>query len=80
LASIVFKAIGNAEDSQLSLQLAVVDYLLLVESFKTLNVLVGFSEFLSLTSSSLAYSSDKPIGCGTDGGIDCRVEGKDCLS
>jgi hypothetical protein len=26
------------------------------------------------------YSGGKPIGCGTDGGIECRVEGEDCLS
>ena len=79
-ASIVFKAIGNAEDSQSSSQLAVVDCPLLVELFKMLDVLVGFGKFLSLTSGSLVYSCDKPMGCGTDGGIDCRVKGEDCLS
>ena len=76
----MFKASGNAKDSQLSSQLAVVDCLLLVESFKLLDVLVGFSKFLSLTGGSLIYSGDKPIGCGVDSGIDCWIEGKDCLS
>jgi hypothetical protein len=28
----------------------------------------------------LVHSGGKPIGCGTDGGIERRVEGKDCLS
>jgi hypothetical protein len=79
-ASIAFKASGNADDSQSSSQLVVVNCPLLVESFKALDVLVGFGELLSLTGGSLAYSGDKPIGCGMDGGIDCRVKGKDCLS
>jgi hypothetical protein len=70
----MFKAIGNAEDFQLSLQLAVVSCLLLVEAFKLLDVLVGFGELLSLLSGLLVYSGDKPIGCGADGGIDCWIE------
>jgi len=76
----VFKASGNAEDSQLSSQLAVVDCSLLVEAFESLDVLVGFGELLSLTGSSLAYSGDKPIGCGMDDSIDHWVKGKDDLS
>jgi len=76
----VFKASRNAEDSQLSSQLVVVDCSLLVEVFESLNVLAGFGKLLSLMGGLLIYSGDKPIGCGVDGGIDCRVKGEDCLS
>ena len=58
MAFIIFKAIGNAEDFQLSSQLVVVGCLLLVEAFESLNVLVGFGKLLSLLSSSLMYSGD----------------------
>jgi hypothetical protein len=58
----------------------VVNCSLLVEAFELLNVLAGFSELLSLMGGSLTYSGDKPIGCGTDGGIDHWVKGEDCLS
>jgi len=80
LASIAFKASENAEDSQSSSQLVVVDCPLLVEAFKSLDVLAGFGKLLSLMGSSLIYSGDKPIGCGIDGGINHRVEGEECLS
>jgi hypothetical protein len=76
----MFKAIGNAEDSQSSSQLAVVSCSLLVEAFEPLDVLVGFGELLSLLSGLLVYSGDKPIGCGIDGSIDCWIECEDCLS
>jgi len=54
----MFKAIGNAEDFQLSSQLVVVGCLLLVEVFESLNVLAGFGKLLSLLSSSLIYSGN----------------------
>ena len=76
----MFKASENAEDSQSSSQLAVVNCPLLVEAFELLDVLAGFGELLSLMGSSLVYSGDKPIGCGVDGGIDHRVKGEECLS
>jgi len=62
------------------LQLSVVLCLLLVDSLESLDFLLGFSNLLSILGRSLAYSGCKPIGCGVDGGIERRVEGKDCLS
>jgi hypothetical protein len=76
----MLKAIGNAEEAQSSLQLSVVLCLLLVDSFESLDFLLGLGELLSVLGCSLAYSGGKPIGCGTDGGIERRVEGEDCLS
>ena len=35
---------------------------------------------MSVLGHSFAYSGGKPIGCGVDGGIECRAKGKDCLS
>jgi hypothetical protein len=71
LASITFKAIGNVEDSQLSLQLVVVCCLLLDELLEPFNLLVSLIEFLSVLGHLLVNSSGKPIGCGVDGGIEC---------
>jgi hypothetical protein len=76
----MLKAIGNAEEAQSSLQLSVVLCLLLVDSFESLNFLLGFGDLLSVLGRLLAYSGGKPIGCGADGGIERRVEGEDCLS
>jgi hypothetical protein len=76
----MLKAIGNAEEAQSSSQLSVVLCLLLVDSFESLDFLLGFSELLSILGHSLTHSGGKPIGCGADGGIERRVEGKDCLS
>jgi hypothetical protein len=71
----MLKAIGNAEEAQSSSQLSVVLCPLLVDSLKSLDFLLGFGDLLSILGRSLAYR-----GCGADGGIKCRVEGKDCLS
>jgi hypothetical protein len=76
----MLKAIGNAEEAQSSSQLSVVLCPLLVDSFKSLDFLLGFSDLLSVLGHSFAHSGGKPIGCGTDGGIECRIEGEDCLS
>jgi hypothetical protein len=76
----MLKAIGNAEEAQSSSQLSVVLCLLLVDSLKSLDFLFGFGDLLSILGHSLAHSGGKPIGCGTDGGIEHRVEGEDCLS
>jgi hypothetical protein len=76
----MLKAIGNAKEAQSSSQLSVVLYLLLVDSLESLDFLLGFGNLLSILGHSLTYSGCKPIGCGADGGIECRVEGKDCLS
>ena len=54
--------------------------MLLVDSLESLDFLLGFSNFLNVLGRSLMYSGCKPIGCGTDSGIECRIEGKDCLS
>jgi hypothetical protein len=80
LALVTLKAIGNTEEAQSSSQLSVVLCSLLVDLFESLNFLLGFSDLLSVLGRSLTYSGCKPIGCGTDGGIEHRVEGKDCLS
>ena len=80
MALVTFKAIGNAEEVQSSSQLLVVLCLLLVDSLELLNFLLGFGDLLSILGRSLMYSGCKPIGCGTDGGIECRVKGEDCLS
>jgi len=53
---------------------------LLVDSLESVDFLLGFGELLSVLGCSLAHSGGKPIGCGADGGIERRVEGKDCLS
>jgi hypothetical protein len=76
----MLKAIRNAEEAQSSLQLSVVLCPLLVDSFELVDFLLGLGELLSILGRSLAHSGGKPIGCGTDGGIERRVEGKDCLS
>jgi hypothetical protein len=76
----MFKAIGNAEQAQLSLQLVVVSSLLLVEAFELLNVLTSLVELLSVLGHSFVYSGDKPIGHGTDGSIEYWIKGEDCLS
>jgi len=76
----MLKAIGNAEEAQSSLQLSVVLCLLLVDSLELLDFLFGFGDLLSILGHSLVHSGGKPIGCGTDGGIEHRVEGEDCLS
>ena len=79
-ALVTLKAIGNAEEAQSSSQLSVVLCPLLVDSLKSLDFLLGFGELLSVLGRSFAYSGGKPIGCGTDGGIERRVKGEDCLS
>ena len=61
------------------MQLSVVLCSLLVDPFELLNFLLGFGDLLSILGRSLAHSGRKPIGCGADGGIERRVEGKDCL-
>ena len=80
MALVMLKAIGNAEEAQSSSQLSVVLCLLLVDSLESLDFLLGFGNLLSILGHLLTYSGCKPIGCGTDGGIECRVEGEDCLS
>jgi hypothetical protein len=80
LALITLKAIRNTEEAQSSSQLSVVLCPLLVDLLKSLDFLFGFGKFLSILGRSLAHSGGKPIGCGVDGGIECRVEGEDCLS
>ena len=79
-ALVTLKAIGNAEEAQLSSQLSVVLCLLLVDSLESLNFLLNFSDLLSVLGHLLMHSGGKPIGCGVDGGIERRVEGEDCLS
>jgi len=76
----MLKAIRNAEEAQSSSQLSVVLCLLLVDSLELLDFLLGFGNLLSILGCSLIHSGCKPIGRGTDGGIECRVEGEDCLS
>jgi hypothetical protein len=76
----MLKAIGNAEEAQLSSQLSVVLCLLLVDLLKLLNFLLSLSDLLGILGHLFMYSGCKPIGCGADGGIECRVEGEDCLS
>jgi hypothetical protein len=76
----MLKAIRNAKEAQSSSQLEVVLCLLLVDSLKLLDFLLGFGDFLSILGCLLVYSGCKPIGCGTDGGIEHRIEGEDCLS
>jgi hypothetical protein len=80
LALVTLKAIRNTKEAQLSSQLSVVLCPLLVDSLESLDFLLGFGDFLSILGHSLAYSGCKPIGCGADGGIECRVKGEDCLS
>jgi len=80
LALITLKAIRNAKEAQLSSQLSVVLCPLLVDSLESLDFLLGFGDLLSILGRSLVHSGGKPIGCGADGGIEHRVEGKDCLS
>jgi hypothetical protein len=53
---------------------------LLVDSFESLDFLLSFGDLLSVLGCLFAHSGGKPIGCGTDGGIERRVEGEDCLS
>ena len=62
------------------MQLSVVLCPLLVDSFKSLDFLLGFSDLLSVLGRSFVHSGGKPIGCGADGGIEHRIEGEDCLS
>jgi hypothetical protein len=76
----MLKAIGNTEEAQLSLQLLVVLCPLLVDLLESLDFLLGFGDLLSIVGRLFMHSGGKPIGCGTDGGIERRVEGKDCLS
>jgi len=76
----MLKAIGNTEEAQLSSQLSVVLCPLLVDSLELLDFPLGFGNLLSVLGHLLAHSGGKPIGCGMDGGIERRVEGKDCLS
>ena len=76
----MLKAIGNAEEAQLSSQLSVVLCSLLVDLLELLDFLLSFGDLLSVLGRSLAYSGCKPIGCGADGGIEHWVEGEDCLS
>ena len=80
MALVTLKAIGNTEEAQLSLQLLVVFCLLLVDPLELLNFLLSSGKLLSILGHSLMHSGCKPIGCGTDGGIEHRIEGKDCLS
>jgi hypothetical protein len=53
---------------------------LLVDPLESVDLLVGLGELRSVLCCSLAYSGGKPKGCGTDGGIEHRVEGEDGLS
>ena len=76
----MLKAIGNAEEAQSSLQLLVVLCPLLVDSLESLDFLLSFGDLLSILGRLFTYSGCKPIGCGTDGGIERRVKGEDCLS
>ena len=62
------------------MQLSVVLCPLLVDSLESLDFLFGFGDLLSILGRLLVHSGCKPIGCGTDGGIEHRVEGEDCLS
>ena len=80
MASITFKAIGNAEEAQLSSQLVVVCGVLLVDALESVDLLLCLVELLRVLRCSLVHSGGKPIGCGADGGIECWVKGKDCLS
>jgi len=79
-ALVTLKAIGNAEEAQSSSQLSVVVCSLLVDSFESLDFLLGFGDLLSVLGCLLMYSGGKPIGCGADGGIEHWIEGEDCLS
>jgi hypothetical protein len=80
LALVTLKAIGNAEEAHSSLQLPVVFLVLLVDLLESVDLLLGLSELHSVLCHSLAYSGGKPKGCGTDGGIEHWIEGKDGLS
>ncbi len=74
---IMFKAIGNAEDSQLSLQLSVVSIVLGVESFELFDPSCCLFELLDIVFSPLGDCGGEPEGSGSDGGIECGVEGED---
>jgi hypothetical protein len=80
LASITFKAIGNAEEAQLSSQLVVVCGVLLVDALESVDLLLCLVELLRVLRCSLMHSGGKPIGCGMDGGTEHWVEGNECLS
>ncbi len=53
---------------------------LLVESFELNDVEFCFREALGVVFGPLPDSGGEPEGGGTDGGIEGRVEGEDCLS
>jgi hypothetical protein len=60
----------------LSSQLSVVSLSLLVDRFELGDLVLCFLELLSQVGCLLANSGDKPKGCGTDGGRDGCVKGK----
>ena len=72
----MFKARGNCKQAQSSLQLSVVSLLLLVDRFRSGNLVLHFLELLSQVGCSLANSGDKPKGHGPDGGRDGWVKGE----
>jgi hypothetical protein len=53
---------------------------LLVDSLESLDFLLSFGDLLSILGHLFAHSGGKPIGCGADGSIECRVGGEHCLS
>jgi len=76
---IMFKAIRNAEEAQLSSQLSVVSIALGIESFKLFNPSRRLFELLDVVFSPLLDCGGEPEGGGADGGIESGIEGKDCF-
>jgi len=75
-ALVTFKARGNCEQAQSSLQLSVVGSSLLVDGFELCDLMLCFLELLSRVSHLLVNSGDKPKGHGADGGRDGCVKGE----
>ncbi len=48
--------------------------------FELLNLLCSLFEPLSVVFYPLLDSGGEPVGYGVDGGVECWVKGKDCLS
>ncbi len=75
----MFKAIGNAEEAQSSLQLLVVGVVLLVDSFELDDAEPGLGQVSGVVFGPLVDGGGEPKGGGADGGVESWVEGKDCF-
>ena len=63
----------------MSSQPSIISIALLVESFELNDAESCFCKPLGVVFHPLSDGGGEPEGCGTNGGIECWVEGEDCL-